>query len=137
MRTELYLVALILFGETAFSGAALAASAPSFSTPEQGAIARNELLRAVVDNDPWLVRKILDMLRQSRHDGARLDAADPDLTTPRNWQAMVEWNDLIKRARAEKAARAGASSSARSAEGTVEMLDWMQRAKAKKAQSPQ
>jgi len=133
MRKELLIAALILIGETA----AFAAAAPIFSAAEQGTIARNELLRAVVADDPWLVRKILDMLQQSRRALPPADAADPDLAAPRAWQAMVEWNELIKRARAEKAARAAASASTRSSEGTVEMIDWMRRAKAKKAQSPQ
>ena len=55
--------------------------------------------------------------------------------TPRDWQGIVEWNELVKRARAEKEAREkpAPAPSSRSAEGTVEMLDMLKNAaKAKK-----
>ena len=137
MRKELYVAALILIGEAALAGGAFADPAPVFSPAEQGTIARNELLRAVVSDDPWLVRRILDLLWESRRASPPANAADPDLAAPRDWQAMVEWNELIKRARAEKAARAASGSTTRSSEGTVEMIEWMKRAKAKKVQAPQ
>jgi hypothetical protein len=137
MRTEIYVAALILFAEQILAGGALADTRPTFSITEERTIARNELLRVVVDDDPWLVRKILDMLRGSPQARTPSEAADPDLVVaPRDWQGMVEWNELIKRARAEKAARNSSGVETRSSEGTVEMLDWMRRAKAKKAQQP-
>ncbi len=138
MRPEIYIAALILLAEPLLAGGALADPRPRFTAPEERTIARNELLRAVVDDDPWLVRKILDRLSASNHATTPADAADPDLgSAPRDWQATVDWNELVKRARAEKAARANAQSASRSSEGTVEMIDWMRRAKAKKAQAPQ
>jgi hypothetical protein len=138
MRPEICIAALILFGEPLLAGGAFADPRPSFSMTEERTIARNELLRAVVDDDPWLVRKILDMLRGSSGSKAPADPADPDFASgPRDWQATVDWNELIKRARAEKAARANSKSVSRSSEGTVEMIEWMRRLKANKAQAPQ
>ena len=128
MRSRIYIAALILLGESILPGGALADPRPTFSVTEECAIAHNELLRAVVDDDPWLVRKILDMLGSGGREKAPTDAADPDLAPGlRDWQATVEWNELIKRARAEKAARANSNSTSRSSEGTVEMIDWMRR----------
>lgn len=144
MRLEALIAALILFG--GFDGSARAdlQGLPQFSAAETQTIARNELLNAVVAADPWLVRRMLDILarqassRSDEHAVSGTDAnpvIDPDLSiSPRDWQGTVEWNELIKRARAEKEARdkQTPAASGRSSEGTVQLIDLMRRAKAKK-----
>jgi len=139
---EALFAALILFGDLAGSAHADLRGQPQFSAAETQTIARNELLNAVVAADPWLVRRMLDIVAREKALAGRdsatgtPSAADPDLSiSPRDWQGIVEWNELVKRARAEKEAREKPSpaASSRSAEGTVDMLDWMRRAKEKKS----
>ena len=138
MRMEALIAALILLADCSGSARAELKGLPRFSSTETQTIARNELLNAVVAADPWLVRRMLDVIernpRQSNAD-AKTAAGDPDLAVaPRDWQGMVEWNDLIKRARAEKDTRdkPEPAASSRSSEGTVEMIDLMRKAQARK-----
>jgi hypothetical protein len=77
---------------------------------------------------------MLDIMAAAPHSRAGM-AVDPDLpSVPRDWQGTVEWNELVKRARAEKEARQKPSPtvSTRSSEGTIEMIDLMRKAKARK-----
>jgi hypothetical protein len=134
MRIEAVLAALVLLADC--TGAALAEtrSPPRFSQAETQTIARNELLNAVVVQDPWLVRRMLDIMATAPHARGGF-AGDPDLpSAPRDWQGTVEWNELVKRARAEKDARQkpAPTVSTRSSEGTIEMIDLMRKAKARK-----
>jgi hypothetical protein len=144
MRWELVLSTLILIGGAAAEARADMIGAPNFTAEETQTIARNELLRDIVQADPLLVRRMLDMMSRPGADFARapapaavgLDpAADPDLAiSPRDAQGMVEWNSLIKRAKAEKDQKGKGQDPnlTRSSEGTVEMLDMMRQAKARK-----
>ncbi len=143
MRFESLLCALVILSE--LSGAARAEPVrppeqPVFSSADAGVIARNELLRAIVEKDPWLVRRMLDALerlRGSREGGpiAGIDPQrDPDLASAtRTAEGSVEWFELLRRALDEKAAQQTSPQGAgRSAEGSVELFDMMKRAKSAK-----
>ena len=138
MRWELFLSSLALIAVTTADAHADIVATPRFSAQETQTIARNELLRDIVQADPWLVRHMLDLISRRAKPGRAQglgEATNPDLAvTPRDPQGVVEWNALIKRAKAEKAQRAKAiePGSTRSSEGSVEMLDMMRRAKARK-----
>jgi len=143
MRWELVLSALILIGAVAPGAHADVVAAPNFSTEETQTIARNELLRDIVQGDPWLVRQLLDMLARAKDQGvspaspvSSVDPRlDPDLAiSPRDAQGIVEWNQLIRRAKLEKEQRGKAldSSTMRSAEGTLDMIELGRQAKTRK-----
>jgi len=139
MRFDTLLCALILMGE--LSGVAHAellgqAAAPRFSPADQRVISRNELLGALVDKDPWLVRRMLDAMARMQS-GAPSEAtggADPDIASAtRTAEGSVEWLELLKRARDEKEGRnTPPAASSRSAEGSVELIEMMKRAKSAK-----
>ena len=60
---------------------------------------------------------------------------DPDLAiSPRDAQGIVEWNQLIRRAKQEKEQRGKAldASTLRSAEGTLDMIELARQAKTRK-----
>lgn len=142
MRIEALLCAVVLLAE--LSGGARAdlvlhpANPPHFNAADKQTIARNDLLRAIVHNDPWLVRRMLDLMEQFRNAGSTglPDAArNPDLALAgRTAEGSVEWLELLKRARAEKEERdrLAGGANARSAQGSVEMIEMMRRAKAAK-----
>lgn len=142
MRIEALLCALVMFAE--LSGSARAdlvlhpANPPQFNSADRHTIARNDLLRAIVRNDPWLVRRMLDLMEEFRKAGSAdlPDAAkNPDLALAgRTAEGSVEWLELLKRARAEKEERdrLTANGAARSAQGSVEMIEMMRRARAAK-----
>jgi hypothetical protein len=144
MRWELVLSTLILVGGAAAAARADMIGTPNFTAEETQTIARNELLRGIVQADPWLVRCMLDMMprpgaglgRAAADPDAGVDpAADPDLAiAPRDAQGVVEWNSLIKRAKVEKERRENAPDSnlTRSSEGTLEMIEMMRKAKLRK-----
>ena len=71
MRLEALFAALVLFGDLAGPAQADLRGQPQFSAAESQTIARNELLNAVVAADPWLVRRMLDIIA---HENARADA---------------------------------------------------------------
>jgi hypothetical protein len=149
MRFEALLGALVILFD--LSGAARAelagktAEPPRFTAADHHTIDRNEMLRAIVANDPWLVRRILDLV--ARWSGAEphgsnaapsdgLDPqSDPDLAgADRTAEGSIEWLELLKRARAEKEARDkdAVAASGRTAEGSVELFEMMRKAKAAK-----
>ncbi len=137
MRYDALLCILVMLGE--FAGAAQADPAapqppPRFSKSDSAVIGRNELLRAIVDKDPWLVRRILDAMERMHGAAGGLDPAkDPDLATAsRTAEGSVEWFELLKRALDEKEGRAKPAAVGRSAEGSVEMIDMMKRVKSEK-----
>lgn len=137
MRVEAFAAALLVLSACANPASADLIDAPQFNAGETAIIARNEVLRAIVERDPWLVRGILDLL--ARPSPAAIppepldSAANPDLAT-RNSQGSVEWNELIRRARQEKDQRGKIAPglAPRSSEGSVELIEMMRRAKAAK-----
>jgi hypothetical protein len=149
MRFEAVLGALVIL--TDLSGAAHAdlvgrpKDPPQFSAADSRLIGRNELLRAIVAEDPWLVRHILDLLKQrdvaprqssQTTSGEHIDPArNPDLTAAgRTAEGSVEWLELLRRARAEKETREKEpiAASGRTAEGSIELIEMMKKAKAAK-----
>jgi hypothetical protein len=147
MNPKAILIALLALSELSFSTAqaelmGVPSGVPIFSDADVTVIARNELLVAIVDSDPWLVRRILDAVgrasAQYRANAAsnELDPLrNPDLArTDRSADGSVEWIELLKLARAEKEARGKAdpAQSGRSAEGSIELIEMMKRIKAAK-----
>ena len=137
---RLLLAATILVGD--LTGAALADLAgvrPTFSSAETGAIARNEILRSIVEQDPWLVKQILEALaKRSAPAASSADAANPDIGQTRNSEGSIEWAELIRRARAEKEARDREPPAAtnRSSEGSIELIEMIRRAREAKDADP-
>ena len=137
MRLDLILAALVLIAADAGGARADMGSppveSPRFDGRDRAAIARDEVLSAIVGRDPWLVRRILDL-------GTAGDAESPassggaDLGAPRDAASSVEWIALLKRARAERdALRPSTDGASRSAEGAVDIIDMMKKAKRVKA----
>lgn len=142
MRFETLFCALVILAD--LTGAARAdllgrpSESPHFTAADTRIIQRNELLRDIIDSDPWLTRRILDLMEQMRSGALRegVDATkNPDLSgAVRTAEGSVEWLELLKRARAKKDAREKdhAVGGARSAEGSVELIEMMKKAKAAK-----
>lgn len=119
---------------------------PSFSAAEVTAIVRNEILRDIVAGDPWLVRRILDVIAQAAQTKGStapaespepIDAArNPDIAAfSRSAESSAEWIALVRRARAEKL-QAAAPKRERSFEGSLELIDMMRKAKNEKTTPP-
>jgi hypothetical protein len=141
MRSEHLMAALLALSLTGEARAGIAA--PDFTATEARTIARNELLRAIIERDPWLVKRILSVMEGGKQrpglgftapvDG--VDArANPDLiNSARTAESSVEWNELLRRARAQKEADAKQPPNlSRSSEGSVELMEMMRRARAAK-----
>jgi hypothetical protein len=116
-----------------------------FSPAEIAIISRNELLREVIEKDPFLVRSILNIVGKAWNEPRRgglspapagVDLAkNPDIeNVGRTAEGSLEWFELLKRARAEKEGREKdhAEPAARSAEGSIELIEMMKKAKAAK-----
>jgi len=149
MRFESLIAAMLVLSQVALPAAAQprdSASSPQFSAAETRTVGRNELLRALIATDPWLVREILDAVaeRNARNSdafvGRALDGIDraknPDIvSSTRTAAASIEWIDLLRRARAEKEAihnKAKHDSGGRSAQGSVEFFEMLKQAKKEK-----
>src|ERR1700730_14674351 len=112
MRIETILAALVVLAN--LSGQAQAdfkgrSVPPHFSAAETRTIGRNELLLAIIERDPWLVRRILDLVAQhSQNSGQNAFASalkgidplkNPDLAgDARTADSSVEWIELLRRA---------------------------------------
>lgn len=155
MRYEAVIAAVLILSQVAASSAATAetrdnatsatvnAASPQFSAAETGIVGRNEILRTLIETDPWLVREILDAIAQhgardaafdgdafvgtALYTGNGAEAADPG----RSAAASVEWLALLRQVKDEKATRDKQTSS-RSAKGSVELLESLKKAKKEK-----
>jgi hypothetical protein len=121
-------------------------SLPQFSTADTRTVGRNELLRALIETDPWLVRQILDALGERGANNSdkfiarALDginrAKNPDIvSSTRTASTSIEWINLLRRAREEKEAIGNKSKhqpSGRSAKGSIELLEVLKQAKKEK-----
>jgi hypothetical protein len=123
------------------------AASPQFSASETRAVGRNELLRELIETDPWLVRQIFDAVAER---GARDEAFDadafvntafytggPSLGAPesRTAAASVELIELLRRVKDEKADKQGSKqSSSRSAKGSVELIESLKKARKEKGE---
>lgn len=145
MRPESLFAAFVVAASVFNVAETSAGLGPQFNDIDRAAIAGNRLLAHLVDDDPWLVRSLLDHLqtpsmrrRQPTSENAGLmdgRAADnPDLVRSgtRNQNAL-EWIALLRRAKARKDGLD--TSPNRTAEGSLELIEMMKRAKAKKQDS--
>jgi hypothetical protein len=140
MRLETLVAAMLVLSPIAgLAQTREGAASPRFSTVEGRMIDRNELLSAIVAQDPWLVRQILDLVagRKGRVGDTSAAAAlggldlsqDPDLApAARTAAGSIELIDLLRRAREEKEAARGKPPTGRSAAGTVETIEMLRRA---------
>ena len=81
MRRELMLALLILMGVAAGTAHADFTAAPNFSAAERETIARVQVLRDLVQGDPWLVRLVFDLAAQS---GSTVTQPNADAPTTRD-----------------------------------------------------
>jgi hypothetical protein len=136
MRRELMLAVLILIGGVAGAAHADFTAAPSFSAEERQTIERVQVLRDLVQGDPWLVRLVFDLAAESKSRTRRGEAPHPNADEPstRDAQSIVDWNELLRKARERKKQRGWNedADSSRSALGIVDTNDLMRQAKAKK-----
>jgi hypothetical protein len=137
MRRELMLAILILMGSAAGTARADFTAAPNFSADERETIAHVQVLRDLVQGDPWLVRLVFDLAAQSDSSvrlGETATQPDADARTTRDAQSMVNWNELLRKAKDRKKQHSWNedTDSARSAIGIVDTNDLMRQAKAKK-----
>src|SRR5215467_1692250 len=136
MRFEALIAAVLVLSQVSSAATAAprdGATFPRFSASEARTVGRNELLRALIETDPWLVRQILNAVaerspKNSDEFVARalngIDRAkNPDIvSSTRTAAASVEWINLLRRARDEKETigrKAKHESSERSAKGSV------------------
>lgn len=122
------------------------ASSPRFSTAETRTVGRNELLRALIETDPWLVRQILDALAERSANNSDEFVAralhginrtkNPDIvSSTRTAAASIEWINMLRRAREEKEAIGNKSKhepNGHSAKGSIELLEVLKQAKKEK-----
>jgi hypothetical protein len=130
----------------AIAGSQDSASSPRFNTAETRTVGRNELLRALIETDPWLVRQILNALAErSAKNGDEFVARaldginrtkNPDIvSSTRTAAASIELINLLRRAREEKEAIGSKSKhepNGRSAKGSIELLEVLKQAKKEK-----
>jgi hypothetical protein len=136
MRYEALLAALLILGQASPSSADHRIREPQFSGSDHQTIGRNELLNAIWEQDPWLVRRILDVMAQ-RHSPSEADpfaelpegidaVTNPDIANgTRAAAGSVEWMELLKRAHAEKEGKGGLSD--RSAASSVEFIEMLRK----------
>jgi hypothetical protein len=149
MRFETLIAAALVLSQLSAAAAAERqddAAIPHFTAGENRTIGRNQLLRALLATDPWLVREILDAVagRSAKNSddyvARALDGIDraknPDIvSSTRTAAASLEWINLLRRAREEKKAadnKPRVEAGGRSAKGSVELLDVLQQAKKEK-----
>jgi len=146
MRFETLLAAMLVLSHISSPATAEprgGCSFPDFSKAETRIVGRNELLSALKEYDPWLVRQILDTVAQRKARNSEefvaraLDGIDrsrnPDIvSSTRTAAAAIEWIDLLRRARAEKEGmqnKPKVESCDRTAAGSVETIKMLMDAK--------
>ena len=142
MRYEALIAAVLVLSQFAPAAAQPrdTAGSPQFSAAENRTVGRNELLRALIETDPWLVREILDAIAQrdatygddfvsSAFEGGRRTGNSDAAATTKTAAASVEWITLLRRVRDEKATHASQQPTRRSAKGSVELLETLKKAR--------
>jgi hypothetical protein len=148
VRLETLIAASLVlsFCATATAETRDSSASPQFSAAETGTVGRNELLRTLIETDPWLVRQILDAIAERSATNSdefvarALDGIDrannPDLvSSTRTASASIDWINLLRRAREEKEAlrsKPRQESIERSAKGSVELLEVLKQARKEK-----
>jgi hypothetical protein len=118
-------------------------ASPQFSAAEARTVARNGLLRTLLETDPWLVREILDAAadRPAKNSeecvAGALDVISwtmhPDIVSSTGTAAAsAEWINLLRRARADRESKLKHDSGGRSAKASVELLEVLKQAKKEK-----
>ncbi len=154
MRKLMLLACLIALSDV--NGLAFAEEthlAPTFTANDASLIARNALLSAIVKEDPWLVRHILDLADTSSPRAFKTYPSpmskgidpnhNPDLARgARSAESSVEWIELLKQARQESDANkqnaqdpeedTTHSMTARDAKGTMDWIKIIKEARDKK-----
>jgi hypothetical protein len=142
MRYEMLIAAILALSQAAASAsfAQDRSGLPRFTAEETRTVSRNEVLQALIETDPWLVRDFLDALAQRQAaDTTAADAADQaagkgdDPATAHPDAASVEWLDLLRQLRDDKAAGrhdgTAPSTTSRSAAGSLELLEALKQAR--------
>jgi hypothetical protein len=146
MRYEALIAAVLILSQVAGSSANAEprdnAASPQFSAAETRTVGRNELLRELIETDPWLVRKILDAVAERGAKDAAFDAdafvntafdtGAPEAASPSKTAASVELIELLRRVKDEKADKQSKPSGGRSAKGSVELLESLKKARKEK-----
>ncbi len=162
MRYEALITAVLVLSQIAASPASAApgdgSAAPQFTAAETSTVGRNELLRALIETDPWLVRRILDAV--AGRDAADGDAVggpafmsnafytgaapSADIAPGRTDAASAEWLSLLRQVRDEKTkthhgrthhnktAHSHTGHSDRSAKGSLDLLETLKKARKEK-----
>jgi hypothetical protein len=147
MRYEALIAAVLVLSPAAVSSSIAqerGGASPQFTAAETRTVGRNELLQALMELDPWLVRQILDAVAErdlasgggfdgaavvsdALYTGGRPPAAD----TARPDAASIEWLGLLRQVRDQKTAKSdhGRHSANRTAAGSIEMLDALKKAR--------
>jgi hypothetical protein len=150
MRFESLIATVLVLSQLSSPGTAQSrdsSTSPRFSASETRTVGRNELLRVLIETDPWLVREILDAVAErnakssddfvARALGGIDRGKNPDIVSAtRTAAASLEWIELLRRARAENEAIRGKprfEPGGRSAQGSVEFFEMLKRGKQEKA----
>jgi hypothetical protein len=147
MRYEALIAAVLVLSQVGASPAEPRdnAAPPQFSAAETRTVGRNELLRELIETDPWLVRQILDAVAERSAKDAAFDAdafvksafyaggaraGSPEAKTA---AASIELIELLRRVKDEKADKQSSKQpSGRSAKGSVELLESLKKARKEK-----
>lgn len=163
MRYEALITAVLVLSQIAASPASAAhgdgSAPPQFTAAETSTVGRNELLRALIETDPWLVRRILDAVAgRDAADGDAFDgpafmsnalytgaAPSADIAPGRTDAASAEWLSLLRQVRDEKtktqhdktrhnrtAHHHTGHSDNRSAKGSLDLLETLKKARKEK-----
>ncbi len=149
MRYEALIAAVLVLSQVAATSATAAprddAASPQFTAAETSTVGRNELLRVLIDTDPWLVRQILDAVaRRDATDGAFGEVLDgaafvsnavyTGAAAPSRSAASVEWLSLLHEVRNVKRHRHHHRewTDDRSAKGSLELLESLKKARKEK-----
>jgi hypothetical protein len=137
MRYEALIAAVLVLSQvgTAPAGAEPrdTSGPPQFTAAETSTVGRNEILRTVMETDPWLVRQVLDVVAErSAKDTAFNGEAfvssafcsSPEASLHTD-AASVEWLEMLHRVKQLKACNT--ESGSKSAKGSVEMLELLKK----------
>jgi hypothetical protein len=151
MRYEALIAAVLVLSSAGVSSSVAqgcdGGASPQFTAAETRTVGRNELLQALMEHDPWLVRQILDAVAERNlASGGGLDGAaflsnalytsgrSTAAAAARPDAASIEWLGLLRQVRDQKTAGHHHSrhSSNRTAAGSIELLDALKKARKEK-----
>jgi hypothetical protein len=143
MRYEALIAAVLVLSQVGAAPATAdprdTAASPQFTAAETSTVGRNEILRKLIETDPWLVRQFLDAVAERSAKDAAFDGeafvsdafyATGDAEGPKTATASVELIELLRRVKNEKNDKK--QGSGRSAQGSVELLETLKKARKEK-----